>query len=73
MSAGSKQNAVWLANDDTIQKIDQLALSGQWPEIPYIAAGMFGNPYATIKGRPLLPCEACPIIVCGRSHLRRFQ
>ena len=62
LSAGSKLNSVWLANDDSIQKIDQLALSGQWPEIPYVPAGRYGNSYATIKGRPILPCEACPII-----------
>jgi len=62
LSPGSKRNAVWMCNDDTYQKIDQLALSGQWPEIPYIPAGTYGNAYATIKGRPLLPCEACPLI-----------
>ncbi len=65
MSAGSKHNAVWLCNDDTYQKIDQLAAttSGtQYPEIPWIPAGRYGNEYATLKNRPVLPCEACPII-----------
>jgi HK97 family phage major capsid protein len=62
MSAGSKRNACWYANDDTIWQIDQIAVSGQWPEIPYIPAGMYGNAYPTLKGRPLIPCEACPAI-----------
>src|SRR5262249_8237377 len=62
MYAGSKENAVWLANDDVIQAIDNLATSGQWPALNWVPAGQFGNRFATIKGRPLIPCEACPAI-----------
>jgi Phage capsid family len=68
MYAGSRENCVWMASDDTIQKIDQLgavASGSQWAETPYIGyvpAGRYGQPFPTLKGRPLIACEACPII-----------
>jgi len=62
IAGGNKRRAVWHASDDTIQAIDQLAISGQWSESIYIAAGKYGNEYALIKGRPLIPSEACPVI-----------
>jgi hypothetical protein len=62
LSAGSKERAVWHANDDTIQAIDQLAVSGQFPEGLYFPRGYMGNQYAQIKGADLIPNEACPII-----------
>ena len=68
MYAGSRENCVWLANDDTIQKIDQLATGSSatsWAETPYIGyvpAGRYGQPFTTLKGRPLIACEACPVI-----------
>ena len=55
-------DAVFLANSDTLQAIDQLAVSGQWSESIYIPSGKYGAPYGLIKGRPLIPCEACPVI-----------
>ena len=36
---------------------DQVATAFNWPESFYIPAGKYGNPYPTIKGRPLLVVE----------------
>jgi HK97 family phage major capsid protein len=66
--AGSKQAAVWLCADDTLQAIDQLSTavaataSPETPYIGYVAAGRYGVPYPTLKGRPIIPCEYCPVI-----------
>jgi hypothetical protein len=62
IAAGNKRNAVWHCNDDTADQLDQLAVSGQWSETIYIAAGRYGNEFALIKGRPLIPSECCPVI-----------
>jgi HK97 family phage major capsid protein len=60
--AGSKERAVWHCNDATLQKIDQLAVSGQFPEALYIPAGLAGNERPLLKGRPLIVSEFCPNI-----------
>ncbi len=68
--AGGRDNCIWLCNDDTFQKIDQLSTApsaGASPETPYIGssyvpAGRYGQPFPTLKGRPLIACEACPAI-----------
>jgi HK97 family phage major capsid protein len=66
--AGSKQRAVWLANDDALDAIDQLttgATATASQEINYISfvpAGRYGQPFPTLKGRPIIPCEYCPAI-----------
>jgi HK97 family phage major capsid protein len=62
IAAGSKENAVWHCNDDTLQYIDQLAVSGQFPEGLYFPRGYFGNQYATLKGANIIPSECCPVI-----------
>src|SRR5689334_21392069 len=63
IAAGNRQNAVWHANVATIDAIDQLAVSGQWPESTYLAAGISPHwEWATIKGRPLIPSPYCPNI-----------
>ncbi len=58
----NKRGACWHASDEVIQKIDAAALTGGWVESIYIPAGKYGNIYATVKGRPLIPCEACPAL-----------
>lgn len=66
--AGGRENCVWMAQDSTIQYIDQLgtvASGSQTPETPYIGyapAGRYGVPFPTLKGRPLIACEALPAI-----------
>jgi HK97 family phage major capsid protein len=52
-----KSNATWHATDSVIDAIDQVATAFNWPESFYIPAGKYGNPYPTIKGRPLLVVE----------------
>lgn len=54
-----RRNAVWLASDDTLLKIDAAATTGGWPASTYLPQGVGGNPYPLLKGRPLLPCEQC--------------
>jgi HK97 family phage major capsid protein len=62
IAPGSKRNACWFASGSAMKAIDQLAVSGQWPEINYIPAGRYGNAYPTIKGKPLLYSECLPVI-----------
>ena len=62
IASGNKRNAVFHCNDNTLDAIDQLAVSGQWSESIYIAAGRYGNEYPLIKGKPVICSEACPEI-----------
>lgn len=51
------------ANKQTCEVIDQLAVSGQWPEIPYIpAGGSMWTPHPTLKGKPLIQTNYCPAV-----------
>ena len=62
IASGNKRNSVWHCNDNTLDAIDQLAVSGQWSESIYIAAGRYPNEYPLIKGRPVICTEASPEI-----------
>jgi hypothetical protein len=64
LSEGSSERAIWLANKNTINVLDQLNVSGQFPENLYFPAGSspLGTPYGTIKGRPLLPNPFCSAV-----------
>ena len=64
MYSGCKENACWHCSDDTVQYLDELATSGQFPENLYFPAGLspMGTPWATIKGKPLYPSEWCPSV-----------
>ena len=58
----SRKNAVWLYNQDVEPQLDQLYFStgsnsGQLIYTP--AGGLSGGPYATLKGRPMIPVEQC--------------
>ena len=57
-----RRNAVWLASDDAIDRIESAASAGAWSPSMYIPAGAsaYGGGYALLKGRPLIPCEHCP-------------
>lgn len=49
------------ANKQTIETIDQLATSGQYPEALYMRAGASAwTPHPTLKGKPLIQCNYCP-------------
>lgn len=60
-----KRNAIWVANDDTVAALDNVATSFNWPETIYLPDGWDdgnGNKYALLKGRPLIPVEGAPAI-----------
>lgn len=57
-----RRNAVWLASDDTLLKIDAVAATGGWLSNIYLPQGVAGNPFPLLKGRPLIPCEQCPAL-----------
>lgn len=57
-----RRNAVWLANDDTLLKIDEVATTPGALSAIYLPQGAYGNPFPLLKGRPLLPCEQCPAL-----------
>jgi HK97 family phage major capsid protein len=59
---GNTEQMVWHAGRDTIDAIDQLAVSGQYPEIQYAKAFSRDNPnpWPTLKGKPLLTSPFCP-------------
>jgi HK97 family phage major capsid protein len=56
-------NMVFHANKQTIELIDQLAISGAYPEGLYMRAGTSPwTPHATLKGKPLIPSVFCPAV-----------
>jgi HK97 family phage major capsid protein len=58
----SRRNAVWLANQDVEDQLDSLfiaAATGSPSGQMTYAAPANGSPYATLKGRPLIPVESC--------------
>jgi HK97 family phage major capsid protein len=57
-----RRNAVWLINQDIEPQLDVMEFSpGSTVPIPvYLpAGGLSASPYATLKGRPVIPVEAC--------------
>lgn len=61
LPASSRANAVWLANQDVEPQLAQLSLAVGTGGVPvYLPAGGYSAaPYATLKGRPVLPIEQC--------------
>lgn len=59
MWAPSRRNAVWLINQDIEPQLDSMALTVGMGGMPaYLPAGGFSvAPYATLKGRPVIPVE----------------
>jgi HK97 family phage major capsid protein len=56
-------NAVWHCSPTTVYALDALNTAGQGPPLYYPAGtSPIGTPYATIKGRPLIPIESCPAL-----------
>jgi HK97 family phage major capsid protein len=58
LPAPSRYNAVWLANEDVDEQLEQL--SGN--PVTYIPAGVNGNVFPLLKGRPVLTIEQCPTV-----------
>jgi HK97 family phage major capsid protein len=58
LPAPSRYGAVWLANEDVDEQLEQLAGN----PVTYIPAGVNGNEYPLLKGRPVLTIEQCPTL-----------
>lgn len=62
MYAPCRRNAIWLINQDIEPQLDVMEFSpGSSTPVPvYLpAGGVSASPYATLKGRPVIPVEAC--------------
>ena len=62
MYAPSRRNAVWLINQDIEPQLDAMAFDpAATSKTPvYLPPGGVSNaPYASLKGRPVVPIEAC--------------
>lgn len=57
----SRSNAVWLINQDVEPQLFTMALNVGTGGVPvYMPAnGLSAAPYATLMGRPVIPCEQC--------------
>lgn len=61
MYAPSRANAVWLINQEIEPQLDNLTLAVGVGGVPvYLpAGGLSATPYASLKGRPVIPVEYC--------------
>ena len=62
MYAPCRRNAVWLINQDVEPQLDAMAFDPDASsKVPaYLPpGGLSASPYATLKGRPVVPVEAC--------------
>ena len=61
MYGRSRPNAVWLINQDIEPQLFTMSLAVGTGGIPvYMPAnGLAGQPYGTLMGRPVIPCESC--------------
>jgi HK97 family phage major capsid protein len=58
--APSRKRAVWLVNEDAEGQLENI--TGASGAALYMPAGTGGNPYALLKGRPVLVVEQCPAL-----------
>lgn len=56
-----RRNAIWLINQDIEPQLDTMSFEGTSSSVPvYLPAnGLAGTPFATLKGRPVVPVQAC--------------
>lgn len=62
MYAPCRRNAIWLINQDIEPQLDAMAFDpAATSKVPvYLpSGGVSGSPYASMKGRPVVPIEAC--------------
>lgn len=59
--ARSRSNAIWLINQDVEPQLYTLGLTVGTGGLPAFLppGGLSGAPYATLLGRPIVPCEYC--------------
>jgi HK97 family phage major capsid protein len=58
LPAPSRHNAIWISNEDIDEQLE--ALNGN--PGTYIPAGVNGNKFPLLKGRPVLTVEQCPVV-----------
>jgi len=76
MWARSRQNAVWLINQDIEPQLYTMSLSVGTGGVPvYMPAnGVSGSPYSTLFGRPVIPIEQCQTLgTKGDIYLADFS
>lgn len=56
LPAPSRRTAVWLVHEDATQQLDQLQ-GGVGEGTMFVPAGVYGNEYALLKGRPVIEIE----------------
>lgn len=61
MYAPCRRNAVWLINQDVEPQLDYLQMPGTNPTAPLYMppGGLADSPYGRLKGRPVVPVQAC--------------
>ena len=59
MYAPFRRDAVWLVNQDIEPQLAAMAFSGDDRPLYVPAGGLSARPYDTLKGRPVLPTQAC--------------
>jgi HK97 family phage major capsid protein/HK97 family phage prohead protease len=62
LPAPSRRNAIWLVNEDADAQLEILATDAAGPPNIYIPAGMCGNEYPLLKGKPTIAIEQCPVL-----------
>lgn len=60
LPAPCRKRAVWLVNEDAESQFDDLNV-GDGPNV-YVPAGVHGNQYPLIKGRPVIAIEQAPVL-----------
>jgi HK97 family phage major capsid protein len=58
LPAPSRYGAVWIANEDADEHLERLAGNPG----TYIPAGVNGNKFPLLKGRPVVTVEQCPVV-----------
>lgn len=58
----SRRKAVWLVNEDADTQLEVLASDPAGPPNIYIPAGVCGNEFPLLKGRPVIEVEQCPVL-----------
>jgi len=62
LPAPSRRNAIWLVNEDADAQLELLATNAAGPPNIYLPAGVCGNEYPLLKGRPTIAIEQCPVL-----------
>jgi HK97 family phage major capsid protein len=64
LTPSARRNAFWMMNPDVEQQLGSIAFPGTSPSTPvYLPpGGLSAAPYGMLKGRPIIPTEACPAL-----------